>query len=208
MFNLEQAIVEWRQQMLAAGIKTPVPLEELESHLREEIEELMKSGLSDQQAFEATLLQIGQGQELQTEFAKERSWADLLRGNHIPIMPKLMLFMWALMCGCEYNESATHRLPHTYLIISSIGIVIAAYMVGIFWSLFLLNTQKRVCRIIQIISATANLLFVALMVLSFFRRSFFPHHISSLWMIPFYFNLFTGVLLNSRFVAEQKNASK
>jgi hypothetical protein len=38
MFNLEQSIAEWRQQMLAAGIKTPATLNELESHLREEFE--------------------------------------------------------------------------------------------------------------------------------------------------------------------------
>ena len=44
MFDLEQSIAEWRRQMLAAGIKTPVPLEELEIHLREEIEQQMKSG--------------------------------------------------------------------------------------------------------------------------------------------------------------------
>jgi len=37
MFSLEKSISEWRRQMLAAGIKTPVPLEELEIHLREEI---------------------------------------------------------------------------------------------------------------------------------------------------------------------------
>jgi hypothetical protein len=29
MFKLEQSIMEWRRQMLAAGIKAPVPLEEL-----------------------------------------------------------------------------------------------------------------------------------------------------------------------------------
>jgi hypothetical protein len=29
MFNVEPAIAEWRKQMLAAGIKTPVPPEEL-----------------------------------------------------------------------------------------------------------------------------------------------------------------------------------
>ena len=38
--------------MLAAGIKTPVPLEELESHLREEIEQQTKLGLSEAEAFE------------------------------------------------------------------------------------------------------------------------------------------------------------
>lgn len=46
MFNLDNAISEWRREMLAAGIKTPVPLEELESHLRDEIEQQTKSGLS------------------------------------------------------------------------------------------------------------------------------------------------------------------
>jgi|SRR5437867_1623996 len=32
---LEKAIAEWRRQMLAAGVKTPVPLDELGSHLRD-----------------------------------------------------------------------------------------------------------------------------------------------------------------------------
>ena len=38
MFDLEQSIRNWRKQMLAAGIKSPVPLDELEIHLRDEIE--------------------------------------------------------------------------------------------------------------------------------------------------------------------------
>jgi hypothetical protein len=37
--------------MLATGIKTTVPLEKLESHLRKVIGRLMKAGLSSQQAF-------------------------------------------------------------------------------------------------------------------------------------------------------------
>jgi hypothetical protein len=70
MFNLEQAVAEWRQQMLAAGIKTPVPLEELENHLREEIERQVKSGLNEQAAFEISILQIGQPKLLDGEFEK------------------------------------------------------------------------------------------------------------------------------------------
>jgi hypothetical protein len=70
MFDLEQAIASWRQQMLAAGIKTPVPLEELESHLREEIEQQMKSGLAAQQAFDAAVQKIGQARPLKLEFKK------------------------------------------------------------------------------------------------------------------------------------------
>jgi hypothetical protein len=60
MFNLDQNISEWRRQMLAAGIKTPVPLEELEIHLREEIEQHIKSGLNEAEAFQAAVEKIGQ----------------------------------------------------------------------------------------------------------------------------------------------------
>jgi hypothetical protein len=70
MFNLEPSIADWRRQMLAAGIKTPVPLEELESHLREEIERQMRSGLDEKKAFEAATRQIGQARALRSEFEK------------------------------------------------------------------------------------------------------------------------------------------
>lgn len=69
MFNLEQSITEWRQQMLAAGIK-PKSLDELESHLREEIERQMKSGVDVRQAFDIAVKAIGQGAELKKEFRK------------------------------------------------------------------------------------------------------------------------------------------
>ena len=68
--NLENKIMDWRRQMLAAGIKTPVPLDELEIHLREEIERQMKSGLDEQKAFEISIQRIGQPKALHGEFKK------------------------------------------------------------------------------------------------------------------------------------------
>ena len=70
MFNLDQAIAEWRRQMSAAGIKTPVPLYELESHLREDVEVGIRTGLSPEQAFETGVRRFGQPQALEAEFAK------------------------------------------------------------------------------------------------------------------------------------------
>ena len=70
MFDLEQSIAAWRKQMLAAGIKTPVPLEELEGHLREDAERQMRSGSSAQQAFAAAAQRMGPASVLQTEFKK------------------------------------------------------------------------------------------------------------------------------------------
>jgi len=70
MFDLEQSIANWRRHMLAAGITTPVPLDELEIHLREDIERQMQSGLSAQQAFGIAAKKIGQAPELKREFKK------------------------------------------------------------------------------------------------------------------------------------------
>ena len=70
MFDLERAIADWRRQMLAAGVKPPTTLDELESHLREDVERQTQSGVSVEQAFEIALQRIGQPGTLQSEFAK------------------------------------------------------------------------------------------------------------------------------------------
>ena len=70
MFELETAIEDWRRQMTGSGIKTAAVLDELESHLREAIEQEMSSGLTGQQAFEFAVRSVGQADALKTEFAK------------------------------------------------------------------------------------------------------------------------------------------
>jgi hypothetical protein len=94
MFNLDQSIAEWRRQMLAAGIKTPA-LDELESHLRDDVEMQMRSGSDPQQAFDAAIRRIGQTNALIAEFRKVglRKWAwlrklqALLAGPGLPFPP-------------------------------------------------------------------------------------------------------------------------
>lgn len=86
MFDLEKEIADWRRQMLAAGIKTPVPLEELESHLREDLERQMKSGSNEQEAFEVSIQRIGQPQAIKREFKKmERTF-----------MKKIMIILFGI----------------------------------------------------------------------------------------------------------------
>ena len=70
MFELEHGIASWRQEMLAVGIKTPVPLDELESHLRDEIERQLRTGSSAEGAFKAAVQQLGQAHALRVEFNK------------------------------------------------------------------------------------------------------------------------------------------
>jgi hypothetical protein len=70
MYNLDTSIKAWRRQMLSAGLRNPLVLDELESHLREDVQRRMQSGLGAEQAFESAVRCIGQPDALQNEFAK------------------------------------------------------------------------------------------------------------------------------------------
>jgi len=94
MFDLDQAIAEWRRQMLAAGIKTPAPLEELESHLREDVEQGMRSGLIAEAAFETAVQRMGQTDALKAEFKKAGRTNGFDRINHNRVyVTALILFL-------------------------------------------------------------------------------------------------------------------
>jgi hypothetical protein len=95
MFDLEQSLAGWRKQMLAAGIKTPVPLEELEIHLREDIAQQMQSGLSAQQAFGIAVKKIGQALELKREFKKTSAPMEM---QEVIKLAGVICFAVALFC--------------------------------------------------------------------------------------------------------------
>jgi hypothetical protein len=102
MFDLEKSIADWREQMLAAGIKTPVPLEELEIHLRDEIEQRVKSGLNGQEAFNFAVQKIGQGKALKIEFQKthkDNSYRSLAWAAWILFAISLVLPAYGQMWG-------------------------------------------------------------------------------------------------------------
>jgi len=70
MFDLEKEIAHWRKRMRGAGIKSPGSLEELESHLRDEVARQTKAGLSAEKAFDAAVQRLGQAETVGAEFAK------------------------------------------------------------------------------------------------------------------------------------------
>ena len=70
MFNLDQAIGQWRRQMSAGGIKSASVLDELEAHLREDVDGQVRTGLNEESAFKAAVQKIGKSDLLKAEFAK------------------------------------------------------------------------------------------------------------------------------------------
>jgi hypothetical protein len=85
MPDLERKIAGWRQRMAAGGIKTPAVLDELESHLREEMEQQVRAGANPVRAFEAAVRRIGRSDLLKAEFAKIGGRHELRPGRVVGI---------------------------------------------------------------------------------------------------------------------------
>lgn len=96
MPDLEALIGDWRQRMAAGGLDDPAVLDELESHLREQADELIRSGTDPEGAFRIAAGRIGEARALRPEFAKvERRRVALFRNT--PLALKILAAGFVLM---------------------------------------------------------------------------------------------------------------
>jgi hypothetical protein len=122
MFNLEQSISEWRRQILSAGIRNPEIVDELESHLREDVARRVQSGESEEQAFEGAVQGVGQASLLKDEFAKlnRKKWEwlrkieDIMAGAFVPV-PALNAFTPGARRTLELARQEAPRLHHGFV---------------------------------------------------------------------------------------------
>lgn len=70
MCDLKKQIAEWRKNMAKASGRRGEALDELEAHLREEIERLLQTGTPREQVLEAALSNLGPPAALAAEFDK------------------------------------------------------------------------------------------------------------------------------------------
>jgi hypothetical protein len=141
MFNLDHAIAKWRQQMLAAGIKTPVPLEELESHLRDEIEQQVQSGLSAQQAFETATQKIGQASVLKSEFTKVGGTIQERVKHFIVTLSGVS----SLQLATNMNTSNSNIEPRWATYFKNIAFILPAMFLWVCSCVFVLPKLKEIC---------------------------------------------------------------
>src|SRR5580765_4910950 len=113
-FNLEHAIAEWRRQMIATGIDSSTTLDELEGHLRDDVERQRKLGMDAQHAFADAVKRIGPLATIKAEFKKvERTipqWNRTLMRHFLFWFPFLYLCMGSyglvLETGISFAERA------------------------------------------------------------------------------------------------------
>lgn len=122
MFNLEQSIAEWRRQMRSAGVEHPEIVDELESHLREDLARRVQSGESEEQAFEGAVQGVGKASLLKHEFEKlgGKKWAwlrklkSVIAGALVPV-PSLSTFTPGARRTLELARQEAPRLHHGFV---------------------------------------------------------------------------------------------
>ena len=92
MFDIEEAIAQWRKAFRRNPAMEDGYVEELESHLRDLIEQGEGAGLSPEEAFDQAVLQIGAADEIGADFYKTDT-------RHLSGRPPWQTSRW-LSLGC------------------------------------------------------------------------------------------------------------
>ena len=139
MRELENRIEQWRREMRAKLSREAV--EELETHLREAMDEFRASGSSEMEAFELATKRIGNADELNAEFEKRQTnwWAvkiATIGAVLVALSASIVAVMIALRGGALNWVLAFHVLSVT-------AGYIGVFMVGALGICFI---AERLCR--------------------------------------------------------------
>ena len=127
--------------MLAVGIKSPAPLEELESHLRDDVEQQVLSGLCEQTAFETTVRDFGHAEILKTEFARARETAFDRLKRLLSLFAEIPNYQPAM----NMNNSNQNLEPGWASYLKTAAFSLPALFVWTGFCVFVMPKLKQVC---------------------------------------------------------------
>jgi hypothetical protein len=131
--------------MTEAGVKTPVPLDELESHLRDAVEDRIRVGLTEAQAFDAATQQLGHAIEIKSEFQKVamsklpwgHKWGDRYGLWVVACLNGLYIAVW--MCHLfvyPFFSGSERALGFVGLAAMSLGLFAGCLLIPRVWPVF------------------------------------------------------------------------
>jgi hypothetical protein len=144
MFKLEKAINGWRREMQSRGIKGAETLDELESHLRDDLEEQVRSGMQIQQAFDMARAHFGKTGSLETEFEKIRVTEFFYR-----LKNALLTFIGVRNCNLITNMNTSFSSPEVEArwasYIKAGAFLAPSLILWMFSCLFMMPKLKQIC---------------------------------------------------------------
>jgi hypothetical protein len=142
MSDVEKWIEQWRDGLAGSELLGGSDVNELESHLREEMEHLKTSGLSDEEAFLVAKHRLGDAATLEEEFAKvnpHRRFANRLSWMAIGVLGYFLvlhLSLWATNASTVLGYMVGLRTPYlTFLACATQVAAFAAIGALVWWHL-------------------------------------------------------------------------
>lgn len=171
MFNLDSAISNWRRKMRADGLKAPRVLDELESHLREDIQNQLRSGVAVERAFALAVSRVGAADQLKVEFAKIRRAGNPRGRENLRRWSVVMgtMFVYLMLFSTWYLGARSGRMEITILDIV-LGVGAAAPMLVFGW------LGRALAKFLPVINKNAVVLVAmgAIILLAVLFRIIFP----------------------------------
>jgi hypothetical protein len=123
MFDLNRQIDLWKRAFSAKGSCSTDELEELESHLREQIEAMIAAGFSPEEAFAKSIARLGDPHAVCREFAKNEFKGDQLAiraGNVLVALVGVAAVIAGIAVGIEKQDELlaahTGSITFAYLV--------------------------------------------------------------------------------------------
>jgi hypothetical protein len=169
VFDLEQQIRQWRQAQAAALAGRAEVLDELESHLRDEVQRLVQTGQTPKHAWEAALRRLGEPRQLAAEFDKlpPRGRASWLPARVVLSAEVVLVIALACMLGLALRHGKIRPLLASHVFAVTAGYT-ATFAVGLLgaWSILTRAMSGWDARRAQALRSAARKLTIAGLVLT------------------------------------------
>ena len=122
MHNLEKLITEWRKTAATSSVSAET-LDELETHLREKVDQLVRSGMTVSDAFQRAVVELGAMSKVSSEFRKldQPVWLPVKLAIGVTVLTALVM---AIAIIGRLDSSAASLVLATHIFVITLGYTI------------------------------------------------------------------------------------
>src|SRR5688572_24938980 len=140
MFDLDGALARWRRQMGESGVTRPEVLDELESHVRDEVEEQLRAGRNAERAFVAAIERLGEAALLKREFGAVSQTAPERLRDLIFTLAGIPNTSWVTTMNTSYIE------PRWATYLKAVGFLAPAIFLATVSAIWVVPKLQQICR--------------------------------------------------------------
>jgi len=147
MFSIEDAIRRWKRNLSQRQTMTPPDIGEMETHLREEMDNLQAAGLTQEESFMVAARRIGDADEVAAEFAKVNAGA-IWRGRVLWMAAGILVWHIISAAARLTTWSSVVALQYGHLPVSSfwlgVSVPVATTLLSVLlaWGLYRLAVRS------------------------------------------------------------------